>query len=207
MLVLPVDAVLLLVPVLWLPQYAKAVMAMTVIALALLPAVGGTGRGYTSRYSTRSPSVMGRLLVAAALVSSVFALRHDGEGVETFLLIVLPGLGLVVLGRMATTRFILTARKRRIVAHRTLWSAGAPAPDVIELLERHPRYGLSVAGFLDDGSDPDAAAFAAHVGALVDLERVVAENGIEVVLVAGGEFDEAELLDRVAAPSAPAATC
>ena len=35
---------------------------------------------------------------------------------------------------------------------------------------------------------------------LADLERIVAENGIEVVLVAGGEFDEAELLDRVRSP-------
>lgn len=201
MLVLPVDVVLLALPVLWLPQYAKAVLAMTVIALALL---SGGGR-YRARLHLsvldEIPGVIGRLLVAAALVASVFALRHDGVGVETFLLIVLPGLGLVVLGRAATTRFILTARRRGVVAHRTLVvGGGSLAADVIELLERHPRYGLSVAGFLDDGRLPAASAFAPHVGALADLERIVAENGIEVVLVAGGEFDEAELLDRVRSP-------
>ncbi|WP_433029651.1 sugar transferase [Actinomycetospora sp. CA-053990] len=201
MLVLPVDAVLLAAPVLWLPQYAKAVLAMTAIALALL---SGGGR-YRARLHLsvldEIPGVIGRLLVAVALVASVFALRHDGQGVETFLLIVLPGLGLVVLGRVATTRFILAARTRGVVAHRTLVVGGGTlAADVIELLQRHPRYGLSVAGHLDDGDDPAASAFAPHVGALADLERIVAENGIEVVLVAGGEFDEAELLDRVRSP-------
>lgn len=201
MLVLPVDAVLLAAPVFWLPQYAKAVLAMTLIALALL---SGGGR-YRARLHLsvldELPMVIGRLLVAAALVASVFALRHDGEGVETFLLIVLPGLGLVVLGRIATTRFILAARRRGVVAHRTLVvGGGSLAADVIELLQRHPRYGLAVAGFLDDGRDPAASAFAPHVGALSDLERVVADNGIDVVLVAGGEFDEAELLDRVRSP-------
>ncbi|MDD7942996.1 exopolysaccharide biosynthesis polyprenyl glycosylphosphotransferase, partial [Actinomycetospora lutea] len=201
MLVLPVDAVLLLVPVLWLPQYAKAVLAMMVIALALFC---GGGR-YRARLHLsvldELPMVVGRLLVAAALVASVFALRHDGEGVETFLLIVLPGLGLVVLGRMATSRFILAARVRGVVAHRTLVVGGdSLAADVIELLQRHPRYGLAVAGFLDDGCCPAASGFAPHVGALADLERIVAENGIDVVLVAGGEFDEAELLDRVRSP-------
>jgi exopolysaccharide biosynthesis polyprenyl glycosylphosphotransferase len=201
MLVLPVDAVLLVVPVLWVPQYAKAVLAMTLIALALL---SGGGR-YRARLHLSVlddlPMVIGRLLVAAALVATVFALRHDGVGVETFLLIVLPGLGLVVLGRIATTRFILTARKRRVVAHRTLVvGGGSLAADVIELLQRHPRYGLAVAGFLDEGRRPAASDVAPHVGTLADLERVVAENGIDVVLVAGGEFDEAELLDRVRSP-------
>lgn len=201
MLVLPVDAVLLTVPVLWLPQYAKAVLAMMVIALALL---SGGGR-YRARLHLSVlddlPMVIGRLLVAAALVASAFALRHDGEGVETFLLIVLPGLGFVVLGRVATTRFILAARKRGVVAHRTLVVGGGPlAADVIELLARHRRYGLAVAGFLDDGRHPPASAIAPHVGRLADLWRVVAENSIDVVLVAGGEFDEAELLDRVRSP-------
>jgi exopolysaccharide biosynthesis polyprenyl glycosylphosphotransferase len=202
MLVLPVDAALLAVPVLWLPQYAKAVLAMTFIALALL---SGGGR-YRARLHLSVlddlPMVIGRLLVAAALVATVFALRHDGEGVETFLLIVLPGLALVVLGRMATTRFILTARERGVVAHRTLVVGGGPlAADVIGLLQRHPRYGLAVAGFLDEGADCPATACAPHVGTLADLERVVVENAIEVVLVAGGAFDEVELLDRVRTPA------
>ena len=201
MLVLPADAVLLVAPVLWVPQYAKAVLAMTVIALALL---SGGGR-YRARLHLsvldELPAVLGRLLVAAALVASVFALRHDGEGVQTFLLIVLPGLGLVALGRVATSRFILAARRRGVVAHRTLVVGGDRlAADVIELLHRHPRYGLAVAGFLDDGRRPAASAFAPHLGALADLERLVAENGIDVVLVAGGEFDEADLLDRVRSP-------
>jgi exopolysaccharide biosynthesis polyprenyl glycosylphosphotransferase len=198
MLVLPVDAILLALPVAWLPQYAKAVLAMTVIAIVLL---SGGGR-YRARLHLsvldELPSVIGRLFVAAALVASVFALRHEGDGVEAFLLIVLPGLGLVVLGRVATTRFILAARERRVVAHRTLVVGGGPlAADVVELLQRHPRYGLAVAGFLDEGCHCPAAAVAPHVGTLADLERVVVENGIDVVLVAGGEFDEAELLDRV----------
>jgi exopolysaccharide biosynthesis polyprenyl glycosylphosphotransferase len=202
MLVLPVDAILLALPVAWLPQYAKAVLAMTVIAIVLL---SGGGR-YRARLHLsvldELPSVIGRLFVAAALVASVFALRHEGEGVETFLLIVLPGLGLVVLGRMATTRFILAARQRRVVAHRTLVVGGGPlAADVIELLQRHPRYGLAVAGFLDEGCHCPADAVAPHVGTLADLERVVVENGIDVVLVAGGEFDEVELLDRVRTPA------
>ena len=205
MLVLPVDAVLLTVPVLWLPQYVKAVLATTVIAIALF---SGGGR-YRARLHLsvldELPMLVGRLLVAAALVASVFALRHDGEGVETFLLIMLPGLGLVVLGRFVTSAFILAARRRGVVAHRTLVvGGGALAADVIEVLRRHPRYGLSVAGFLDDGEHCDASTFGPHLGALADLERVVAENDVDVVLVAGGEFDEAELLERVRSPECAA---
>jgi len=57
MLVLPVDAALLALPVLWLPQYAKAVLVMTVIAIALLSGGGryATGRGCTWRCSTSCP--------------------------------------------------------------------------------------------------------------------------------------------------------
>ena len=84
----------------------------------------------------------GRLLVAAALVASVFALRHDGEGVETFLLgTAFAGLGLVVLGRLRHQQpSSSTPRRRAVVAHRTVlyrWWLGSPRM-AIELLRALP---------------------------------------------------------------------
>jgi exopolysaccharide biosynthesis polyprenyl glycosylphosphotransferase len=198
MLVLPVDALILLTPVLWAPHYAKAFVAMSLLGVVLL---SGGGR-YRARLHLSVlddlPTVLARLLVAAALVAGVFALRHDGQGLEDFMITALICVGLVVAGRVVTTAFILLARRRRVVAHPAILVGGGPlGAEVAELLDRHPRYGLALVGFVDDGRRPDAALVTSHLGAVGDLEDLVEAHGVEVLLVTDGDVDETELLEVV----------
>ena len=100
MVVLPVDAVLLLTPLLWAPQQRKAIVTMAVLALLL---VTGGGR-YRARLHLsvldELPTLLGRLLTAAAVVATVIALRHEQESVTTFLVNAAIAIGLVVVGRV-----------------------------------------------------------------------------------------------------------
>lgn len=201
MLVLPVDALMLMTPALWAPQYARAFVGLTLLSLALLTGGGRYRAKLHLSVLDELPMILGRVLTAAALVATVFALRHDGEGVTAFLATSLASIGLLVAGRFLTTQVILIARRRAVVAHRTvLVGGGTLAAELGTLLRRYPRYGLSLAGFVDDGSRCDATFVTSHLGSISDLELVVAANDIEVILVTEGEFDEAQLLEYVRRP-------
>ncbi|NMH91924.1 sugar transferase [Pseudonocardia bannensis] len=203
MLVLPVDGALLLAPLLWDTGQAKAVVAMAVVSLLLL---FGGGR-YRARLHLsvldELPRLLGKLLTAAALVATVTALRHDlQDAVAGFLVNAALAIGLVLAGRVLTTRLIGWGRRRRITAHRTvLIGGGALAAELAQILGRHPRYGLAVAGFVDDGSDCIAAAVVPQLGGLSDLDAVVRRTGADVLLVADGDFSERALLDVVRTPA------
>ena len=74
-------------------------------------------------------------------------MRHEQAEVTTFLATAVVGMGLLVLGRIATNQIILLGRRRRIVAHRTVViGGGALAAELPELLDRYPQYGLSLWG-------------------------------------------------------------
>ncbi len=198
MLVLPLDAALLLAPVVWSPEQFRATVAMTVLALLLL-----TGGG---RYRARLhlslldelPSLAARLLTAAAIVAVVIALRHEQDTVVAFLVNVTIAMGLVTAGRVLSTWVIACSRRRQITAHHTILVGGGPlAAELAKILEEHPRYGLSVTGFVDEGPRSIAEAFTTRLGGLDDLDRVVRETGADVILIADGEFSERNLLDVV----------
>lgn len=201
MLVLPVDGALLMAPVLWTPQQLKAVVAMMVLSLLLLSGC--------SRYRARLhlsvldelPALVGKLLTAAAIVATVIALRHEQEAVTTFLVNVAISVGLVVVGRTATTQVIAWSRQRRVTAHPTiLIGGGALAAEVTDVLRDHPRYGLSVVGFVDDRGDCVAERKVPHLGGLTDLPQVVRSTKADVLLIADGDFSDRDLLDVVRAP-------
>ena len=142
------------------------------------------------------PSILSRSLTATAIVAVAFVLRGDAPAAIDFLGLAATSIGLLVAGRVVTTAVILNARRRAVVAHRTVLIGGGPlAAEMATLLERYPRYGLSVAGYVDDGDRCDASFVTSHLGAIRDLELVVAANDIEVILVTEGQFDELELLD------------
>jgi exopolysaccharide biosynthesis polyprenyl glycosylphosphotransferase len=204
MLVLPVDAVMTAVPMIWAPHYFKAFGALSLLTVVL---VCGGGR-YRARLHLsvldELPALLGRLLVAISLVAAVFALRHDDLGVMEFVGASLASIGLVVLGRVLTTAVVLTARRRRVVAHRTvIIGGGEVSRDVATLLARYPRYGLAVAGYVDtpDGGRGPAGERIPYLGDLADLDALVATHDVDVLLVGDGAFDEADLLDRVRTPA------
>ena len=202
MVVLPVDLMLLLSPLLWNPQQGKATVLMALLALVLL-----TGGG---RYRARLhlsvldelPTLSARLLTAAAVIAVVIAIRHDQEDVTTFMVNAAITIGLVVVGRGVSTQIIAWSRRHRVTAHPTvLIGGGALATELSQILSQHSRYGLVVVGFVDDGIDCVAEAAATRLGDLADLDRVVAESGADVILIADGDFSERDLLDVVRSPA------
>ena len=202
MVVLPVDALMLLAPVVWTPGQLKAVLVMAVLSLVLL-----TGGG---RYRARLhlslldelPTLVSRLATAAAVVAVVIALRHEQEAVTTFLVNALIAAGLVVAGRLATTRLIAWSRQRGTTAHPTvLIGGGALAADLAHILGKHPRYGLHVVGFVDDACEGITETLVPRLGQLADLDGVVRETGADVLLVADGQFNERDLVEVVRTPT------
>ncbi|MCA1672214.1 MAG: sugar transferase [Actinobacteria bacterium] len=188
-------------PVLWTPQQSKAVVAMMVLSLLLL---SGGGR-YRARLHLsvldELPTLIGKILTAAAIVATVIALRHEQEAVTAFLVNVAISVGLVVAGRAATTQVIAWSRQRRVTAHPTvLIGGGGLAAELTEILRNHPCYGLSVVGFVDDRSDCIAEPVTPQLGSLTDLEQVVRTTGADVLLIVDGDFSERDLLDVVRAP-------
>jgi exopolysaccharide biosynthesis polyprenyl glycosylphosphotransferase len=203
MLVPPVDAALLASPVLWAPLQWRAHLAMTLLGVVLI--TGGT------RYRARLhlsvldelPTLLARLLTAAAVVATIIALRHEQASVTIFLVNAALAIGLVVAGRVATTCLVAAGRRRRVTRHRTvLIGGGALAAELTEILRRHPRYGLSVVGFVDDGADCVAEAVVPQLGRLADLDREILAHRADVLLIADGDFAERNLLDLVRTPAA-----
>ena len=203
MVVLPVDAAMLAVPAVWAPQQWRAHVAMTVLGVALL--TGG------SRYRARLhlsvldelPTLVGRLLTAAAVVATLIALRHEQDAVTSFLVNAAIATGLVIAARFATTCLVSAGRRSRVTRHRTvLIGGGALAAELAQILEHHPRYGLSVVGFVDDGRDCVAEALVPQLGELADLDAAITAHGADVLLIADGDFAERRLLDIARTPAA-----
>ncbi len=201
MLVLPVDAAMLVLPLMWNTSQWKATLAMTVLAVALM-----TGGG---RYRARLhlgvldelPLILTRVLTAAALVALVIAQRHEQAAVTTFLTNTVASLGLLVVGRIFSTQIITLARKSRITRHIVvLIGGGSLAMELAQILRDNPRYGLSVAGFVDDSQESIPGALTPRLGRLADLSEVVRRTGADVLLVADGTTSERELHDYVRTP-------
>ena len=203
MVVLPVDAALLAAPLLWAPQQWRAHVTMAVLGLLLLTG----GNRYRARLHLsvldELPVLLGRLLTAAAVIATVIALRHEQDSVTIFLVNVLSAIGLVVAGRIGTTWAVGLGRRHRITRHSTVIIGGGPlAAELAGILQRHPRYGLAVVGFVDDGDGCVAGAVVPQLGGLGDLDREIAVHGADVLLIADGDFAERMLLDIVRTPAA-----
>ncbi|WP_224392968.1 sugar transferase [Pseudonocardia sp. ICBG1293] len=203
MVVGPLDAVSLLSPILWHGTQVKATLAMAAIALYLL--VGG--RRYRARLHLsvldELPAVLGKLLIATAIVATLIAPRYDSaDVVSTFLMNSAVVIGLVVLGRVLVTTVIRWSRATGRTRHRTVVvGAGRVAADLCRVIGDEPRYGLDVVGFVDDGGLGPAASRVPRLGDVDGLERVVREQRISVVLVADGDISENHLVEAVRRPA------
>ena len=198
MLVLPVDAALLLTPLLWTSQHVRATLTMAALAVLMLCRFSRYRARLSLSLLDELPDLLGRLLTAAAVVATVTALRHEQEALTTFLANTALAIGFVVVGRIVTTQVILWSRRRHITAHRTvLIGGGATSAELAQVLRCHPRYGLDVVGFVDDGCRRDAETVVPRLGALGDLDDVVRRTSADVLLVGDGDFSERVLLDAV----------
>ncbi|MBV9923061.1 MAG: hypothetical protein JOY78_19730, partial [Pseudonocardia sp.] len=202
MLVLPVDVLALCIPVIWTPDYYKAFLSMAALSLLLLT---GGGR-YRARLHVsvldELPIVFSRLLVAGAIVATVFAVRHEEIAITVFLESALIGMIAVIAGRFVTSHIILIGRRRRIVAHPTVIVGGDDrALELAVLLHRYPQYGLHPVGLVGDSVGDQGRIQYPHLGALEDLESLVRATSADVIIVADAGLSEANVLDVVRQPA------
>jgi exopolysaccharide biosynthesis polyprenyl glycosylphosphotransferase len=195
----PVDALLLLTPILWHPQQVHASLAFSVLALFFITG----GERFRARLHLsildEVPSLISRLLISAALVATYLAFHHPhSPSVVNFLTNAAVAIALVVAGRIATTSLVAWSRRRGLTSHRTvLIGGGALATELAAKISAQPRYGLKVVGFVDESDDALAGALVPRLGSLADLDRVVRIHGADVLLVTHGEFSELAVHDAV----------
>jgi exopolysaccharide biosynthesis polyprenyl glycosylphosphotransferase len=201
MVVVPLDIVMLLMPLTWSTGHAKAVIAMAVLAVILLNPGGRHWARLHLSVLDELPFLVGKLFVAGAVVAVVIALRHERDSVIDFLADIPLVIALFVVGRVVTTQLILWARNRRLIQHRALLIGGGPvAADLCRVLQENPKYGLHPVGFVDDGVDPPAAAWVRQLGAVQDLDDAVLFSEARVLIIADGLLEEASLLEAVRTP-------
>ncbi|SEH46453.1 exopolysaccharide biosynthesis polyprenyl glycosylphosphotransferase [Mycolicibacterium rutilum] len=198
MVVPAVDFALILLPMAWRPHQFYAAVAMAVLATLLL----SDGGKYVARLHLsvldELPTLVTRLLTAAAAVSAVILHLHEKSQVWVFLETAFQASVLVILGRLLTTRLIALGRSRGISRHRTvLIGGGAVAAELARILSDHQEYGLVIEGFVDDANHSPAEEFVPRLGRLADLEIAVLTSGSDTLLVADGQFDERVLIDVV----------
>jgi exopolysaccharide biosynthesis polyprenyl glycosylphosphotransferase len=206
MLAIPVDLAAMLAPLAWATQHWKG----TIFAAFLTVAIFATGGLYRGRrhmsFLDEVPSIVGRLLAAAAIVAVIFAQRHDTESyVNGFLHTVVISAGLVLLGRVFTRWAVQSARRRRWVEHGALIVGGGPvAVELARLLRRYPQYGLRFAGFIEDeGRHDEGGEIAPWVGRTDDLDEMIVATESEVIIIADAPASsEAKLMRLVRSPTA-----
>ena len=201
MLVPPTDFVLMVAPLAWRQNQIHAVVTMALLGVLLL---SGGGR-YRARLHLsvldELPTILARLLTAAAAVALVIALMHQREQVLTFLDTACLAIALVLGGRVITTQVIALGRRTGITRHGTVLIGGGPlAAELAKILGEHREYGLAVNGFVDDGDDFFAQREVPRLGTLRELDAAVKDTRADVLLIADGNFKERVLLDAVRTP-------
>jgi Undecaprenyl-phosphate glucose phosphotransferase len=92
-------------------------------------------------------------------------------------------LGMAIVG--VALPVLQRAVRRRHLAETPVLIVGTDptALDVAMRVRRHPEYGLRLVGFLSEDEPADTTGSAPVLGALDDLEHVVAEHGVRTVIV------------------------
>jgi exopolysaccharide biosynthesis polyprenyl glycosylphosphotransferase len=202
MIVLPVDALMLMSPMLWAPDQYTATIAMTALSLILIVDRGRYHARLHVSVLDELPSLLASLLTAAAIVATAIALLPGQAMVTDFLHNAAIAIGFVVVGRIVTSQLIIISRRRRISHHRTVLIGGGPtSAELIRILRQHQRYGLSVVGFVDDSEHSAAGKIATRLGNLGALDAVVVQYRADVLLVADSASPERTLIKEVRAPA------
>ena len=202
MIVLPVDALMLMSPMLWAPEEYVAVLATTALSLFFIVDRGRYHARLHVSVLDELPSLLASLLTAAAIVATAIVILPDQVPVSVYLRNAAIAIGLVIVGRIITSQLIIFSRRRRYSHHRTVIIGGGPtAAELVRILKEHQRYGLSVVGFVEDTDDCAAGPVAERLGNISDLDFVVARRRVDVLLVADSATPERTLVEEVRAPA------
>jgi exopolysaccharide biosynthesis polyprenyl glycosylphosphotransferase len=212
MLIAPVDFIAIATPGVLVHSQVRAFVVLALLCLALLH----SGGRYRARLHLSTlddlPTIVGRVFVAVAIVSAIFAMRHPRHGVDDFLRLSIASAVLIIVGRCLTAFVILTARKRRLVQHSTvLLGAGPIGVELLRLIEAYPQYGLRVTAVVDGsrhGEDPrqqvvrGSPTTALTVSPMDMLDSEVRRTKADVLLVADPAGADEGLLELVRGPGA-----
>jgi len=121
MLALPIDFVAAAAPALWFESNWRGIVSMAALTVVTF-GFGGFYRGRRHlSFLDELPSLVGRLLTAAAAVAVISAQRHDSVAyVGNFMHSVAVSAGLVLVGRMLSRKIVLVARRRQWASHGAL---------------------------------------------------------------------------------------
>ncbi|WP_328460725.1 sugar transferase [Actinoplanes sp. NBC_00393] len=160
------------------------------VTAALILALNAAGGLYRPRLHLSLlddlPRLVGRLLIATALVSTIFAVWYDDIAIDGFLRASAVLIVLCVLGRALSTWTIRTIRRRGLASHRTiLVGGGRLAVELAQVLARHPQYGLRAIGYVDaiDRTTVMAASVPC-LGDLSDLSGALRSNRASTLIIA-----------------------
>ena len=177
-------------------EISRRVLVMGALTL-LLFYVGGLYRPrLTPSVLDHLPSLVGRALVAGAVVTGLGAFEDGRAGRVTLVASMLFAV-LVVIVRGAVYGAMREVRRRGLLAHRTLIVGGGEvAGHLAKTLLEHPEIGLRPVGFLDDDPllAPDQRPVP-HVGASENLVDVILDEDIGNVVVAFGSMPESQVVD------------
>jgi exopolysaccharide biosynthesis polyprenyl glycosylphosphotransferase len=201
---LPVDIITLLAPLVWRWDSWKGMACFAALTIVLF-ATGGLYRGRRHlSILDELPSLVGRLLTAAAIVAIIVAERHDSsEYVSRFMQTVALSCGLILFGRTLTRKVVLVARRKRWVEHGAVIIGGGPvAEELARLIRRYPQYGLRFAGFIDDEAGAHwPAELAPWIGSLSSIETVIEKADADVIIVADGTYSESQVMELIRTPA------
>ncbi|WP_218822444.1 sugar transferase [Geodermatophilus pulveris] len=198
MVLIPIDALALAAPALWTPTQWKASLSFAVLSVLFITGAERYRARLHASVLDEVPSLLGKMLMAAAVVATIIALRHDKDGVVVFLQNAALAAALLVAGRLVTTSMVVWSRRAGLTRHLTVLVGGGPlAAELAAKVSEHRRYGLAVVGFVDDGPEPIAEAIVPRLGRLRDLDRVVRETGADVLLLADGDYSEMDAHEAV----------
>jgi exopolysaccharide biosynthesis polyprenyl glycosylphosphotransferase len=166
----------------------RAVSLAGAVTLAVIIVTYQAGRLYRPRLTLSLlddvPPLIGRALAATAAVLVVFPLLGSDLDATRILFVATTAIALLMLTRGASYAAIREARRRRLVAHRTVIVGDSDeGRRLAEEMHHHPEYGLRPVGYL--GSDTACPADGVSLlGHSTELARVVSDHSISVVVLA-----------------------
>ncbi|MEU1396125.1 sugar transferase [Micromonospora zamorensis] len=201
MMTLPIDVAALLFPLVISQNYWRGTLVNAGLAVAIFAAGGLYQARRHVSILDELPSIVGRLLAAAAVVAIIAAERHSSvEYVGGFMRGVAISASLVIVGRALSRALTILVRKQRWVEHNAIIIGSGPiALELARLLRRYPQYGLRFVGCVDVTAQQDPAALPL-LGGLNDLEKLVRVLKCEVLVIADPDCPESDLMDTLLLP-------
>jgi exopolysaccharide biosynthesis polyprenyl glycosylphosphotransferase len=149
---------------------------------ALVLAVLGAGRMHRLRVCLRASDQAGQLLAAAAVPLPVLA-AWQSDPPSVLARLVVATVVCVLIARVALCAALRAAHRRGWLTERAVVvGAGTFGAYIAELMREHPEFGLSPAGFVDDGP-PRRDLPEPTLGTMRELAGVITRFGIGRVVV------------------------